>query len=252
MLQVRVIPCLLLKNNGLYKGIKFKDHQYVGDPINAVKIFNDKEVDEIAFLDISATNDHRQPNFSLINDIASECFIPFSYGGGIRTLEQASKLFSMGVERVIINTSAIENSELISEIAKVYGTQSVIASIDVKRNFWGHHEIYSHSGTKNVKEDLLSYIKKMETLGAGEIMLTSIDRDGTGLGYDLKLIESVSKSVAIPLIAVGGAGNLLHLQEAFKHGASAVGAGSMFVFHGKHRAVLITYPSQADLKNLFK
>jgi cyclase len=252
MLQVRVIPCLLLKKNGLYKGVKFKNHQYVGDPINAVRIFNDKEVDEIAFLDISATNDKREPNFSLIRDIASECFIPFSYGGGIKTVDAASKLFSLGVERVIINTAAAENPKLISEIAKMYGTQSVIASIDVKKNFWGHYETFSHSGLKNLKHNLLEYVKKMEDFGAGEIMLTSIDRDGTGMGYDVKLIETVAKTIDIPLIAIGGAGTLSHLQEAFKSGASAVGAGSMFVFHGKHKAVLITYPTQSDLKNLFK
>ena len=251
MLQVRVIPCLLLRNAGLVKGVQFKNHRYVGDPINAVKILNDKEVDEIAFLDITATQENRGPNFALIRDIASECFIPFSYGGGIKTMEEAATLFSLGVERVILNSAAYEKPSLISEIAKVYGSQSVIVSMDVKKNFWGRYELYTYSGKKSNNQNLLSYAKQMEDLGAGEILLTSIDRDGEGTGYDLKLIESIASTVSIPVIAMGGASNLSHFREAFKSGASAVGAGSMFVFHGKHKAVLITYPSQKDLKDIF-
>jgi len=248
MVQVRVIPCLLLKNNGLYKGVKFKNHQYVGDPINAVRIFNDKEVDEIVFLDITATASNREPHYELIRDIASECFIPFSYGGGIKTVASAERILALGVERVILNSSAIENPSLVSEIASVYGSQSVIVSIDVKKNIWGEYTVYSHSGSKKTRQDLKSYVKQMEDRGAGEIMLTSIDRDGTTGGYDRELITMVSNLISIPLIATGGAGSLAHLADGIKHGASAVGAGSMFVLYGKHKAVLITYPSQKELK----
>lgn len=251
MLQSRVIPCLLLRGRGLVKGVKFQKHQYVGDPINAVRIFNDKEVDEIAFIDISVTKENREPDYELIKDIASECFIPFSYGGGVRTFEQASKIFTIGVERVIVNTAAAENPKLIEQIANGYGSQSVIVSIDVKKTLFGKYEMYTHSGNKVFKRELFTFVKEMENAGAGEILITSIDREGTGLGFDISLVERLSASVSIPVIAGGGAGSLEHLKEVFDNGASAASIGSMFVFHGRHRAVLITYPSQSELKKLF-
>lgn len=250
MLQSRVIPCLLLKNRGLVKGTRFRDHQYVGDPINAVRIFNDKEVDEIAFLDITATNESKEPDYELIRDITTECFIPFSYGGGIRKFDHAAKLFTLGVERVILNTAAAENPALVKEISNAYGAQSVIVSVDVHRSRAGEFELYTHSGKKSQKTALIDYVRQMEEAGAGEILLTSIDRDGTLGGLDIGLLDLVSREVSIPVIISGGAANMEHLKSAFDHGASAVGAGAMFVYYGKHRAVLITYPTQDELKQV--
>jgi cyclase len=252
MLQSRVIPCLLLKNRGLVKGTQFRDHKYVGDPINAVRIFNDKEVDEIAFLDITATNEGKSPDFELIKDIATECFIPFSYGGGITSFEQAAKLFTLGVERVILNSTAASDPSLIRSISTAYGAQSVIVSVDVKRNRQNTFEIFTHSGRQPLKTPLIEYVRQMEELGAGEILLTSIDRDGTLSGIDVELLQLVSREVSIPVIASGGAATIADLKTAFDNGASAVGAGAMFVYYGKHRAVLITYPTQQELKEVSK
>ena len=250
MLQSRVIPCLLLKNRGLVKGMHFKEHQYVGDPINAVRIFNDKEVDEIAFLDITATNENKEPDYELIKDIATECFIPFSYGGGIRKLDHAAKLFTLGVERVILNSAAAEDPSLVNSISNAYGAQSVIVSVDVRRTRENNFEVFTHSGRKARKVGLIDYVKSMEEAGAGEILLTSIDRDGTLKGLDIELLNLISKEVTIPVIISGGAATIGDLKVAFDHGASAVGAGAMFVYYGKHRAVLITYPTQAELKQV--
>lgn len=252
MLKTRVIPILLLKNGGLYKGIKFKNHKYVGDPINTVKIFNDKEVDELAILDISATNEQKSPDFDLLRDIASEAFMPLAYGGGISCLADAKKLFAMGFEKVILNTSAIENGSLIKEIADIYGSQSVVGSVDAKKSLFGGYFCYSNSGAKKTSIDPVSWAKKMESLGVGEIVINSIDKDGTMSGYDLNLIKSVTSAVDIPVVAVGGAGEINDFRSAAKAGAGGVGAGSFFVFNGPHRAVLITYPKYNDLTRLFK
>jgi len=246
MLQKRVIPCMLLKGQGLVKTVRFKDPRYIGDPINAIKIFNDKEVDELIFLDITASIENRSPNFELIKDIASECFMPFAYGGGISSIEDAQKLFAIGVEKLVINSSAVERPELISELSSSYGSQSIIISIDIKKNFWGSYEIYTHSGTRLVKTSLQDYIKKMEDLGIGEIFLNSIDKDGTLSGYDLNLIKQVSSITTVPVIICGGAKNPDDFKLAIENGASAVAAGSMFVFYGKHKAVLITYPTNKN------
>jgi len=249
MLKERVIPCLLLKGGGLVKTIRFKDPKYVGDPINAVKIFNDKEVDELAVLDIRATIDEREPQFELISQIASECFMPLSYGGGIQSIEQIEKLLKLGVEKIILNNAAIHTPELIKHSAELVGRQSIVVSIDVKRSAFGKYYVFAHGGRKKTNIDLLGHATHMEKLGAGELILTSIDRDGTQDGYDLKLIKSITDAVSIPVIASGGAGKLSDFEGAIKTGgASAVAAGSMFVFYGKHRAVLINYPSQKDLK----
>lgn len=250
MLRTRVIPCLLLKNGGLVKTRKFKNPTYVGDPINAVRIFNEKEVDELVFLDISATAAGREPDYELLGDIASEAFMPFAYGGGISTLEHAKKLFKLGVEKVILNTSIAKNPALISQIAAEAGSQSVVASIDVKRNLFGKYTVHSEGGTVSLDTDPVSYARTMEQAGAGEILLTAIDRDCCMNGYDLSLITAVSNAVDIPVVASGGASSLHDFAQAKQAGASAVSAGSMFVFHGKHRAVLITYPAYGQLEAL--
>lgn len=251
MLKPRVIPCLLLKNNGLIKTVKFRDPKYVGDPINAVKIFNDKEVDELVFLDITATAENRRPNFGLIADIASECFMPFGYGGGVRELDDMNELFNLGVEKVIINSYVLRDPSFIRRAADLFGSQSVVVSIDVKKNLFGRYEVYEHGSGKNTKLDPVQFARDMEAAGAGEVFLTSVDRDGTMQGYDIELITKVSQAVSVPVVACGGAGKLEDFQQAIKlGGASAVAAGSFFVFHGRHRAVLITYPGPEELNKI--
>jgi cyclase len=249
--RTRVIPCLLLRDGGLVKTLKFTDAKYVGDPINAVRIFNDKEVDEMAFLDVGATSRGAGPNFALLADIASEAFMPFAYGGGVTTPNEASRLFLLGVEKVILNSALVEKPTLVSEIARIAGNSSVVVAIDARRNFLGGYSVWTRSATHDLRRDPVEYAQEMEQRGAGEILLTSIDRDGTQSGYDLELVRRVASAVSIPVIACGGAGALEHFREAVSEGASAVAAGSLFVFHGKHRAVLITYPDAAALSQLF-
>lgn len=253
MLNVRVIPTLLLRNNGLVKGYRFKGHLYVGDPINAVKIFNEKEVDELVFLDIGATASGNGPNFELLRDIASEAFMPFGYGGGITSCQQIEKLFNLGVEKVVLNTAAFTTPQLIRDASSLAGSQSIVVSIDAKKTLFGGYEAYIASGQRRTKSDPVELAKKAQDLGAGEIIVCSIDQEGTGQGYDRKLLKSVANAVEIPVVASGGAGKLEDFSQAvFECGASAVAAGDMFVFHGKHKAVLITYPKYSDLTNLFK
>ncbi|MFX1261507.1 MAG: AglZ/HisF2 family acetamidino modification protein [Promethearchaeota archaeon] len=248
MLRTRVIPCLLLRGQGLVKTIKFKNPTYVGDPINAVRIFNDKEVDELVFLDISATLEKRSPKYEMIRDIATECFMPFGYGGGIHDIETAARILKLGSEKVIFNSAATDLGFL-REAADVFGSQSVVVSIDVSRVRRGKYQVFTHSGTVNTKMNPVEFATSVEAAGAGEIFLNSIDRDGTMEGYDIELLKSVTSAVNIPVVACGGAWKLEHLREAIlKGGASAVSAGSMFVFHGPHRAVLINYPTQEELK----
>ena len=251
MLRPRVIPCLLLKNNGLVKTVKFKDPTYVGDPINAVKIFNDKEVDELLFLDITATREERKPNFKLLTDIASECFMPFAYGGGIRDLGDMRELFHLGVEKVVVNSHALESPSFIRQAVDLFGSQSIVISIDVKKNLFGKYELFIHRTGKTAKRDPFLFLQEMQEAGAGEIFLNSVDRDGTMQGYDLDLIKRVTGASSIPVIASGGAGTVYDIVNAVKGGgASAAAAGSMFVFHGVHKAVLITYPSQDELRSI--
>lgn len=251
MLQTRVIPCLLLRNGGLVKTVRFKDAKYVGDPINAVRIFNEKEVDELVFLDIAATPAGAGPGFEVIADIASEAFMPFGYGGGITTVDQVKRLFALGVEKVILNTAAAATPALVSDAAALAGSSSVVVSVDVRRSLLGKYSVWTRGGQLDLKRDPVSYAQEMERLGAGEILLNAIDRDGTMAGYDLDLIARVSAAVSVPVVAVGGAGGLEHLTQAVASGAAAVAAGSLFVFHGKHRAVLITYPEYQTLVKAF-
>jgi cyclase len=253
MLKTRVIPVLLLRGSGLVKGVKFKDHKYVGDPINAVKIFNDKEVDELVFLDIEATEKNTGPNFDLLEDIATEAFIPFAYGGGVTTRDQAARLFKLGVEKVIINSAAFENPKLISELSSEFGAQSIVVCIDVKKSFWGKHEVFVRNGKVKTKQTLIEYARHMQKLGAGELIISSIDRDGTRSGYDMDLLKTITDQVNIPVVALGGAASLDDFKLAVTQAnVSAVAAGDMFVFNGKHKAVLITYPAYKKLEELFK
>jgi len=246
--RTRVIPALLLHKGGLVKSVKFKDYKYVGDPINAVKIFNEKEVDEIALIDIDAGRENRAPDIKKITEVASEAFMPMAYGGGITTIEQIKEIYYNGIEKVILNKAAVQNPALITEAARLFGSQSVMASIDVKKHFLKGARVYIENGNTNTGFGPVEFAKKMEAAGAGEILLNSIDRDGTYAGYDTGLIKQVAEAVHIPVIAIGGASGIEDFRLAVQQGASAVAAGSMFVFQRPHRAVLITYPSQEELK----
>ncbi len=252
MIQTRVIPVLLFKNGGLYKGISFKRHTYVGDPINTVKIFNEKEVDELLIIDIEASLRNTSLQYDFIEDIVSEAFMPVAYGGGINSIDVARNIFRLGVEKLIINSAGYTNLELISEIAEIFGSQSAVVSIDVKKGLLGDYRLYSHSGTRKEGPPLVEYIGQVEAAGAGEIIISNIVHDGQMTGYDLDLIATVSSQVGIPVIASCGAGTLSDFKAAVHAGATAVAAGSMFVFHGPHRAVLISYPNMDELKELWK
>lgn len=253
MLRTRVIPCLLLRNGGLVKTVKFADPKYVGDPINAVRIFNEKEVDELVFLDISATPAGRGPNLELVRDIATEAFMPFGYGGGVRTIDQVASLVALGVEKVVLNTVATEQPGFVRDASRLVGSSSVVVSIDVRRSLFGKYEVVTCSGTRKTGLDPVEWARRVEDLGAGEIFLTAVDRDGTQKGYDVPLLRQVTDAVSIPVIASGGAGSLDDFRAAVCEGrASAVAAGSLFVFHGRHRAVLITYPEYANLQQVFE
>lgn len=247
MLEPRVIPCLLLKGKGLVKGVKFKNHRYLGDPINIVQLFNTMEVDELLFLDITATPENRIPYVEIIQKISDQCLMPFGVGGGIKSVDDAKIILQSGAEKICLNTAAIDNPNLITEIAKNFGSQSVVVSVDYKYNIFGKPVLYSHCGSKKISVDFFKFIKTVETAGAGEILLNSIDKDGSMAGYDLTTIQKVSSLVNIPIIVCGGAGSLTHLKQGVKAGASAVAAGSLFVFHGPRRAVLISYPNQKQL-----
>jgi cyclase len=251
MIRPRVIPALLLQGQGLVKTVKFKNPTYLGDPINIVRIFNDKEVDELVFLDITASNENRPPAFDMLANITSECFMPLGYGGGIKSMEDIRRLLSIGIEKVILNTSAVENPSLIRAAADHAGSSSVVVSMDVKKNFLGKYEIFTRSGKKGTGLDPVKYAVEMEKQGAGELFINSIDRDGTMQGYDVDLIKRVTDVSSIPVVACGGAGKLQDLADAINiGGASAAAAGSLFVFQGPLRGVLISYPSQDDLKRI--
>jgi cyclase len=251
MIRTRVIPCLLLLNRGLVKTVNFTDPKYLGDPINIVRIFNDKMVDELIFLDITATSEKREPPFEVLANITNECFMPFGYGGGIRKLDDVKKLLHRGIEKIVLNTAAVELPQLISESAEFAGSQAVVVSIDVRKNNSGSYEVFTNSGKKSTGLDPVSFAKDAENRGAGEIFLNSIDRDGTMQGYDVELIQSVSSAVNIPVVACGGAGKIQDLADAIKiGGASAAAAGSIFVYQGPFKAVLISYPSQEQLHSM--
>lgn len=244
MLQTRIIPALLLKNDALVKTIKFKNEKYIGDPVNTVRIFNELEVDELVFLDITATKENRKPNFKILKEIADECFMPLAYGGGLNDFEDVKTIFNIGFEKVILNSVTFSKPSFISEIAKYFGNQAVVVSVDVKKNIWGKYDVYSHSGSKKSGKILIDWIKEVESFGAGEILITSIDKEGTWSGFDINLVKAVSSAVNIPIVAHGGAGKYGDIKEVIeKCEVSAVAVGSMFLYQQKDMGVLINYPN---------
>lgn len=252
MFRPRVIPVLLLRNTGLVKTIKYKNPIYIGDPINAVRIFNDLEVDELVFLDIVATHENRTISVDLVKEIGDEAYMPFAVGGGVNKVEQAVALVNAGAEKIVMNTVFWEKPDVVSQIAKTIGNQSVVVSIDINKTWLGKYRMFIKSGTQSTTLDPIEAVKKAEDLGAGEIIVNYIPYDSAMNGYNLEIINQVSQSVNIPVIAGCGAGNLNHFRQAIKTGAHAVAAGSMFVYHGPRRAVLINYPTKEELISTFK
>lgn len=247
MLHPRIIPSLLIHNKGVVKTTKFKESKYVGDPINAVKIFNEKEVDEIIVTDIDATVQGVEPDYKLIEKLAYECRMPLCYGGGINNVDQARRIFSLGVEKISISSAAINNPEIIGNIASLVGNQSVVVVLDIKKRSFGGYEIFTHNGSVKTGIDPLKFIQLIEANGAGEIVINSIDGDGTMKGFDFNLIDSIRKKISIPLTVMGGASSLSDIGRVIsKHGIIGVAAGSIFVFNGKYRAVLINYPTPLE------
>jgi cyclase len=247
MLRPRIIPCLLVHDKGLVKSVQFKNYKYVGDPINAVRIFNEKEADELMLLDIDASVKKNEPDYKLIQNIASECRMPLCYGGGIKNVEQAQTVFSLGVEKIALSSILLQSPKLITEIALKVGSQSVVAVLDIKKKMFGGYEIYVHNGKMSTGINPIEFVKKIEDLGAGEIVINSIDNDGMMNGYDLKLIEQVRKSTSLPLTVLGGAGSLSDIGDLIQdYGIIGAAAGSLFVFKGVYKAVLINYPTSFE------
>jgi cyclase len=253
MLRPRIIPCLLVKDKGLVKTVNFKNPKYVGDPINAIRIFNEKQADELIILDIDATTDRREPDYKAIEYWAEECRMPLCYGGGVKTPEQAQRIFKLGVEKVAISSAAIENPDLVNRIAERVGSQSVVVILDAKKNLFGGYEVFIHGGKKGTGRDPFELAKQFETRGAGEIIINSIDNDGLMNGYDLILAEKMRAVTSLPLTVLGGAGSLQDIRQLIKRfGIIGASAGSFFVFKGVYKAVLITYPTMDDKDQLFK
>lgn len=252
MLRPRIIPCLLVQNGGLVKTMRFGDPKYVGDPINAVRIFNEKEVDELTVIDIDATAHNREPDYNMIRNLAAECRMPLCYGGGVTTAEQVEHIITLGVEKVAIGAAAVRNPNMIADAAKRVGAQSIVAVLDVKKaGFFKRYEVFTHNGTRATGLHPVDYAKKVAQLGAGEILLNAIDQDGMMKGYDLDLIEQVRNAVTLPMSVLGGAGSLADVEGLIaRHGTIGAAAGSLFVFKGKYRAVLINYPNREEKDRL--
>lgn len=252
MFRPRVIPVLLLKNLGLVKSVKFNNFRYIGDPINAVKLFNDLGADELVFLDILANRENRSMSLDFVKRVGDEANMPFSVGGGISNLQEIQQVLRAGAEKVILNTFAVENPDFIKEASSEFGSSTIVVSIDVRKNLLGKELTYTYSGKKSTKYDPIAFARIAEEKGAGEIIINSIENDGMMYGYDLSLIKRVSEAVRIPVVALGGAGSYNDMKKAVIEGyASAVAAGSMFVFHGPRKAVLINYPSPEELVKIF-
>jgi cyclase len=252
MLRPRIIPSLLVHDKGLVKTVRFKDPKYVGDPINAVKIFNEKEVDELAIFDIDASAHNREPDYSLIERLANQSRMPLCYGGGVKTVEQAQRIFSLGIEKIALSSAIIQNPQLIPQIADRVGMQSVIAVLDIKKKLIGGYEICIYNGKKSTGLNPFDFAVKLQQLGVGEIVVNSIDQDGVMKGYDMSLIDRIREKVSIPLTVLGGAGSLSDIQKVIaKHGVIGVAAGSLFVFKGVYKAVLINYPNRKEKEEIF-
>ncbi|WP_407401858.1 AglZ/HisF2 family acetamidino modification protein [Chryseobacterium sp.] len=249
MLKPRLIPSLLIEDGLVVKTTNFKNPKYIGDPVNTVKIFNEKHVDEICIFDISATRDCKEPNYKLIGDIASQSRMPICYGGGIKTVEQAQKIFNLGIEKIALSSILFTHLDLVNEISNKVGSQSVVLVIDVKKRLLGGYDIYTHNGTKNTKTDLIQFLLKIKELQFGEIIINTIDLDGTEKGYDFQLVRKVFEHISKPITILGGAGSLDQIKSLYKEfkiiGAAA---GSLFIFKGKFKAVLINYPDK-EVKN---
>lgn len=253
MLRPRIIPCLLIQNKGLVKTVQFKNPKYVGDPINAVRIFNEKQADELMILDIDATAKRMDPDYALIEKLASECRMPLCYGGGIKTVEQAEKIFSLGVEKVALSSAAIENPFIITEIAERVGSQSTVVVLDVKKKLLGGYEIYTHNAEKATRKNPLQWAEYCQKMGAGELVINAIDQDGMMKGYDLELTAKIRSKISTPLTVLGGAGHLNDIGLLIqKFGIIGAAAGSLFVFRGVYKAVLINYPDPELKENLIK
>lgn len=253
MLRPRIIPSLLVHENGLVKTVNFKNPKYVGDPINAVRIFNDKGVDELAVFDIDATVLGKEPNYSLIERLASQSMMPLCYGGGVKTVEQAQRIFSLGIEKIALSSAVLQNPKLITDISERVGAQSVIVVLDVKKKILGGYEVYTHNGKKATGINPFKFAEDAQELGAGEIVINSIDKDGLMKGYDLDLIAKVREKITVPMTVLGGAGSLEDIEKVIdKHGVIGVAAGSLFVFKGPYKAVLINYPTQLEKNKIFK
>ena len=247
MLRPRIIPSLLLHDKGLVKTVNFKSHKYVGDPINAVRIFNEKEVDELAIFDIDATVLNKEPDYILIEKLANQSRMPLCYGGGVKTVEQAQKIFGLGIEKIALSSALIQNPKLVTEIAERVGSQSVIVVLDIKKKLLGGYEVYTHNGKKSTGINPIKFAKELERLGAGEIIINSIDQDGMMNGFDLSLIDKIVETISIPMTVLGGAGSISDIKKVIdKHGVIGVAAGSLFVFKGVYKAVLINYPSREE------
>ncbi|MCK5146218.1 imidazole glycerol phosphate synthase subunit HisF [bacterium] len=254
MLYPRIIPCLLVHNKGLVKTVRFKDPKYVGDPINAVKIYNEKEVDELIVVDIDASREGREPDYKMIENLAMECRMPLCYGGGIKTATQARRIFGLGVEKVAISSAAVENPNLVTEMAVQVGSQSVIVVLDVKKRKMGNkYELYTHNATKKTGLNPIDFAKRLEALGVGEIVVNSVDQDGVMKGYDFNIIDQIREVISVPMSVLGGAGTLEDIGQLIaRHGIIGASAGSLFVFKGKYRAVLINYPRPDEKEALVK
>lgn len=253
MLRPRIIPSLLIQDNGLVKTVNFKNPKYVGDPINAVKIFNEKAVDELAIFDIDATVKGLEPNYSLIERIANQSRMPLCYGGGVKTVEQAQRIFGLGIEKIALSSAIIDNPHLITDISQRVGSQSVIVVLDVKKKLFGGYEVYTHNGKKGTGVNPFKFIQEVQQLGAGEIVLNSIDQDGVMKGFDVGLIDKAREQTSLPMTVLGGAGSLDDIKKIIdKHNIIGVAAGSLFVFKGIYKAVLINYPLKEEKEKLFK
>ena len=253
MLRSRIIPFLLIHKGGLYKTINFKQHKYIGDPLNAVRLFNEKEVDELVVVDIDASYKGNEPDYKLIKNLSMECRMPLCYGGGVKSVEQFDRIISLGVEKVAVSSAAIDDPDIIFKAASRVGSQSVVGVIDVKKSmFLGKHQVLTLNGLKKTNLEPAKWAAKLQNLGAGEIILNSIDQDGSMKGYDLDIIDEVYNAISIPLTVLGGAGSIMDIHSLLsKYGIIGAAAGSLFVFKGKFRAVLINYPNQEEKNKIF-